>query len=77
MAGNWLRILAIYMITLGLVSQYLDRNLKELYMGLNLWAAFLHYAFDGMIWKLRRQDTAKALNAQVDSTGSTSVVTPS
>ena len=59
MTHQWLRILAIYMIVLGLISQYTDRNLKELYMGLNLWAAFLHYAYDGMIWKLRRAGTAQ------------------
>jgi hypothetical protein len=32
-------------------------------MGANIWAAFLHYAYDGMIWKLRRPETAKALGA--------------
>jgi hypothetical protein len=67
MTGQWLRILAIYMITLGLISQYTDRNMKQLYMGLNLWAAFLHYAFDGMIWKLRRPQTAQALNVPLES----------
>jgi hypothetical protein len=67
MTFHWLRILAIYMIALGLISQYVDRNLKELYIGLNLWAAFLHYAYDGMIWKLRRAGTAQALNVQLSS----------
>lgn len=67
MTRHWLRILAIYMITLGVISQYADRNMKELYMGLNLWAAFLHYAYDGMIWKLRRAGTAQTLNVQLKS----------
>jgi amino acid transporter len=65
MTRQWLRILAVYMITFGVISQYADRNMKELYMGLNLWAAFLHYAYDGMIWKLRRPNTAQALNVQL------------
>ncbi|MEJ7639265.1 MAG: hypothetical protein WKF75_15140 [Singulisphaera sp.] len=33
----------------------------EFWLGLNLWAAAVHYAFDGMIWKLRRPETARAL----------------
>jgi hypothetical protein len=70
MTRHWLRILAIYMIIFGLISQYTDSNMRELYMGLNLWAAFLHYAFDGMIWKLRRPETAQALNVQLQSAGS-------
>ncbi|MCA9167418.1 MAG: hypothetical protein KDB23_07100 [Planctomycetales bacterium] len=61
MARNWLRVLAVYLIVSGMVLQYLDREWREWYIGLNLWAAFLHYAYDGMIWKLRRVDTAKAL----------------
>jgi hypothetical protein len=78
MTGHWLRILALYMITLGIISQYVDRNMKDLYIGLNLWAAFLHYAYDGMIWKLRRAGTAQALNVQLNqTTGSSSAVSPS
>ena len=77
MTRHWLRILAIYMIALGLISQYTDRNLKELYMGLNLWAAFLHYAYDGMIWKLRRAGTAQALNVQLKPPGTGSAVSNS
>jgi len=71
MTKHWLRILVVFMVAIGIISQYADRNMRELYMGLNLWAAFLHYAYDGMIWKLRRKDTAKALNVQLDGGGST------
>ena len=69
MAVHWGRILAIFLILFGIVSQQLDRNLKELYMALNLWAAFLHYAYDGMIWKLRRKQTAQTLNVEVSAGG--------
>lgn len=69
MAGHWLRVLALFMVALGIVSQHVDREMKELYMGLNLWAAFLHYAYDGMIWKLRRKGTAKALNVDLPQSG--------
>ena len=38
-------------------------GLAAAWQGLNLWAAFVHYAYDGMIWKLRRPETAAALGA--------------
>ena len=38
-----------------------DNGILVLWQGMNLWAAFVHYAFDGMIWKLRRPETAAAL----------------
>ncbi|MCP4190272.1 MAG: hypothetical protein GY768_06570 [Planctomycetaceae bacterium] len=65
MARNWLRILTLYIICIGVVSRYTDSHLKDFYIGINLWAAFLHYAYDGMIWKLRRPETAKALDVQL------------
>jgi hypothetical protein len=34
-----------------------------IWQGVNLWAAYTHYAFDGIIWKLRKPTTAKALGA--------------
>ena len=38
-----------------------DSRFAVAWQGLNLWAAMVHYAFDGMIWKLRRPETAAAL----------------
>jgi hypothetical protein len=67
MARHWVRILALYMIWFGIISQHTSRSWAELYIALNLWAAFLHYAYDGMIWKLRRSDTARALNVNLAS----------
>jgi hypothetical protein len=75
MTHHWLRILAVYMIALGIISQYVDRNMKDLYIALNLWAAYLHYAYDGMIWKLRRPATAQALNVQLAETSTPSSAT--
>jgi hypothetical protein len=68
MARNWLQVLAIYMIATGIVSSYcvvVDNRYYDIYLGLNIWAAFLHYAYDGMIWKLRRPDTAKVLGLEL------------
>jgi len=65
MAGRWLGILSAYAVLLGLFAVLLEQHLAEWWLGLNLWAAFLHYAYDGMIWKLRRPDTARALGIDV------------
>lgn len=63
MAGRWLGVLAVYVVVLGLLSAAAERYFLEVWVGLNLWAAFLHYAYDGMIWKLRRPETARVLGA--------------
>ena len=61
MARHWLLVLFGFIVILGIFESSLARELGPLWLGLNLWAAFLHYAFDGMIWKLRRPATAAAL----------------
>jgi len=65
MAMRWLFILSVFLLVIGSLAACME-NLREIpawWMGLNLWAAFLHYAYDGMIWKLRRPETARALGA--------------
>lgn len=64
MAGRWLTLLAGYAVLLGLFGVMIERELLVLWQGLNLWAAFLHYTFDGLIWKLRRTETARALGLE-------------
>jgi len=63
MANRWLLVLALYVTLLGLLSHVANTSWRELWAGLNLWAAFMHYALDGMIWKLRKPATAAALGA--------------
>lgn len=65
MASRWVGLLAVFVVALGLVSLAAEASLRETWVGLNLCAAFLHYAYDGMIWKLRRPETARALGAAV------------
>ncbi len=60
-ALHWWNWLAAYVVLLGLVGFVADRTWAEPWLALNLWAAGLHYAYDGMIWKLRRPATAAAL----------------
>ena len=60
--------LGIYVAVLGSAGAWLAREdgpAFELWQGLNLWMALVHYAYDGMIWKLRRPETSRALGADI------------
>jgi hypothetical protein len=64
LARHWLVFLALYILVLGSAGAWMSSpgsSLLMLWVGLNLWASFVHYAYDGMIWKLRRPATAAAL----------------
>jgi hypothetical protein len=81
MARSWSLVLAVYVVCLGVFAEFAERTtqgiwseqmitLSELWVGANLWAAFLHYAYDGTIWKLRRPETAKALGVELQQSSS-------
>jgi hypothetical protein len=64
LARSWPTFLGVYILVIGLVGVWMSHptsGLSVFWQGLNLWAAFVHYAFDGIIWKLRRPETAVAL----------------
>jgi hypothetical protein len=64
LARNWLVFLGVYALVLGSTGAWMSRadsGFIVLWQGINLWASFVHYTFDGMIWKLRRPATAAAL----------------
>ena len=61
MARRWVEVLFLFMVALGVFATIADSVAVEFWLGINLWAAFLHYAFDGMIWKLRRPATSQVL----------------
>jgi hypothetical protein len=66
LAHSWLIFLATYVLLLGWLGVWASDPANPWFLawqGLNLWAAFVHYAFDGIIWKLRRPDTAAVLGA--------------
>ncbi len=66
LAQGWLTFLAVFVLSLGSIGVYLTdpaNGWNTAWLGINLWAAFLHYAYDGMIWKLRQPATAAALGA--------------
>jgi len=62
-ARHWPRLLAGYVLVVGLVAAALQPAAATWWVGVNLWASFVHYAYDGLIWKLRRPETAQALGA--------------
>src|SRR5262249_49193024 len=64
LARHALLFQGVYLVALGAVGAWMahpDSGAVVFWQGLNLWAALVHYAYDGMIWKLRRPETARAL----------------
>jgi hypothetical protein len=63
-AKQWLTVFAVYVLTLGLVGVWAGEGggwVMRVWLAVNVWAAFLHYTYDGFIWKLRKPATAQAL----------------
>lgn len=61
---RWGIVLSLFVVGLGTLGWWfntLSPELQVIWQGMNLWAAYTHYAFDGIIWKLRRPSTARAL----------------
>ncbi|MBI2823919.1 MAG: hypothetical protein HYX69_04405 [Planctomycetia bacterium] len=67
MAQHWSVAFAAYIVFFGIAAYAADLVNPEIWLGINLWAAALHYAFDGMIWKLRSPPTARALGVESPS----------
>lgn len=63
MARRWVPLLFLFVLAIGFIETNLGQALGEVWIGLNLWASFVHYAFDGLIWKLRHAATARALGS--------------
>ena len=53
-AASWGLSLAIFVIVLGSAGWLIQQRLMQLWLLCNVIAAFLHYSYDGMIWKIRR-----------------------
>ena len=67
-APIWTQTLVLFLLTIGTLGLMAENTLSD---GVNLTilsiASFTHYAFDGMIWKLRKPSVSKALGAEGDS----------
>ena len=68
MARDWMRAIAIFVIAMGVFSYLMESSqyaaVVQVFLAVNLWAAFMHYTYDGIIWKLRKPQTAKTLGVE-------------
>ncbi|MCI0701816.1 MAG: hypothetical protein L0241_12100 [Planctomycetia bacterium] len=53
LAARWGIALAVFVIILGAGGWLLDQQYIETWLTINVVVAFLHYAYDGMIWRRR------------------------
>ena len=53
LAARWGLTLAVFVVVLGAGGWLLERHYIELWLGVNVVVAFLHYAYDAMIWHRR------------------------
>jgi hypothetical protein len=55
LAPRWGLTLAVFVLVLGAGGWLLDQDpvLVRVWLALNLGVAFLHYAYDGIIWRRR------------------------
>jgi len=50
---RWGIALAVFVVVLGAGAWFMDQRFVEVWLLLNVMAAFLHYAYDGLIWRRR------------------------
>jgi len=60
-ARHWTAALVLLLVSFGFIATFAEPRFAEWWLGLNVWAALVHYSFDGLIWKLRRTETSQAL----------------
>lgn len=56
-ASRWAFSLLIFIVVLGSCSWLFEHQLLETWLLLNVIVAFLHYGYDGALWKKRKIDT--------------------
>jgi phosphatidylglycerophosphate synthase len=59
LARSWLSFLTFFILFLGVTNYLIAEGYEETWILINLIVAFLHYAFDGMIWKSRKKKRAE------------------
>ena len=50
----WLLMLSIYILVLGIAGYLVSTHFARFWLFLNVVVAFLHYSYDGLIWRRRR-----------------------
>lgn len=71
-APVWAQTVVVFALTVGtlmLMSRnvFSETGYAGVYLGMLTVASFCHYAFDGMIWKLRKPRVSKALGVEAPS----------
>src|SRR5690606_23593268 len=56
--GQWSLFLLALVVVLGVGGWLFDRQAMQIWLFVNVVVAFLHYAYDGMIWKSRPRRAA-------------------
>src|SRR5581483_5260663 len=51
LAPRWGLMLAVFMLVLGSAGWLLNEHLMQTWLTINVIVAFLHYAYDGLIWR--------------------------
>jgi hypothetical protein len=57
LAPRWWLALATFAVVLGLTDWMFQHQRMQFWIAINVMVAFLHYAYDGIIWKRRRQSS--------------------
>jgi hypothetical protein len=63
LAPRWMMSLLVFIALLALSAALMDRWYAGLWLLINLVVSFLHYAYDGIIWKARKPAPTRALAA--------------
>lgn len=48
---RWASLMIIFVMALGASGYWLDQRVQEAWLTINVAVAFLHYAYDGLIWR--------------------------
>jgi hypothetical protein len=48
---RWASLMIVFMMALGASGYWLDQRVQEAWLTINVAVAFLHYAYDGLIWR--------------------------
>ncbi|QDS96465.1 hypothetical protein FF011L_52760 [Roseimaritima multifibrata] len=65
MARTWLLFLMVFVLVIGAGNYLVSKGWFEFWVTINLMVAFMHYGFDGMIWKSPKPKTASSVAGQV------------
>lgn len=55
MSASWLMFMIAFAVALGSAGWMMDQSWVRIWLTINVMVAFLHYTYDGMIWKARRK----------------------